>query len=347
VEEKVDEAVRGRVVVMDEAAVRGGELETILEFEMKSQPLTFGSGPNADMRVGDAGGLIAAEEARVWVQRGRMVYHKLTTLSAMATEGVTAGWQFLEDGDEMRIGPYRIIFQAAQKDDALEDESQIPDGLPQEHGMALRRAFGLTETDRSPDMNEWVGEQAPMRPASGAVEPSKASDDPVEAPAPQDVSSDLEASDGWQQPDTKETPEQTPQVSSQWDIPQPQTSEWGSAAPSSSWDSGSQTSNESEQDGEESQDSGSWESAGASWSLGGPAEEQDSESAQPEQWGPTMLEPKSADWLVEQSQPIEDGGQIIQPDTWSSFASSDDDAASGATGDSEDGEDPEERAWGT
>jgi hypothetical protein len=90
------------------------------------------------MRVGDAGGLIAAEEARVWIQRGRLVYHKLTTLSAMATEGVTAGWQFLDDGDEMRIGPYRLIFQAQVQEETPEEVVLTPDRLPQEHGMALR-----------------------------------------------------------------------------------------------------------------------------------------------------------------------------------------------------------------
>jgi VWFA-related protein len=133
-----DEVVLGRVVIMDEDAVRNGALDSIREFEMHALPMTFGSGPGADMRVGDAGGLIAAEEARVWVQRGRLVFHKLTTLSAMATEGVTAGWQFLEDGDEMRIGPYRLIFQAQQQEEVQEEVVPAPDRLPQEHGMALR-----------------------------------------------------------------------------------------------------------------------------------------------------------------------------------------------------------------
>jgi VWFA-related protein len=130
--------IRGRVVIMDEAAVRSGALDSIREYEMRSSPLTFGSGPGVDIRVDDVGGLIAAEEARIWVQRGRLVYHKLTTLTAMATEGVTAGWQFLEDGDEMRIGPYRLLFQAQIEEQKLEEIMPLPDHLPQEHGMALR-----------------------------------------------------------------------------------------------------------------------------------------------------------------------------------------------------------------
>jgi VWFA-related protein len=150
------DAIRGRVVVMDEAAVRDGALDSIREFEIRSSPLTFGSGPGVDMRVGDAGGLIAAEEARVWVQRGRLVYHKLTTLSAMATEGVTAGWQFLEDGDEMHIGPYRLIFQAQMEEATQEEVAPAPDRLPQEHGMALRP----TGTDEAGNrgLRSWVSD---------------------------------------------------------------------------------------------------------------------------------------------------------------------------------------------
>jgi VWFA-related protein len=164
-----DESVLGRVVIMDEDAVRSGALDSIREFEMHASPMTFGSGPSADMRVGDAGGLIAAEEARVWVQRGRLVFHKLTTLSAMATEGVTAGWQFLEDGDEMRIGPYRLIFQAQQQEEAPEEVVPAPDRLPQEHGMALRRTGtdNLTASRAVPNWNPDVSSprQASWRPS--------------------------------------------------------------------------------------------------------------------------------------------------------------------------------------
>jgi hypothetical protein len=74
-------------------------------------------------------------------------------------------------------------------------------------------------------------------------------------------------------------------------------------------------------------------------------------SSQPAEWGPTLLEPKSADWLVEQSEPVDDGvGQILQPDAWGGFVSGDDDDGSATSetdslGDDEG--DPEERAWGT
>jgi len=145
-------SAQGRIVIMDEDAVRNGQLDAIQEYEIFSSPLTLGTGPGADMHVQDATGAIAAEEARVWVQKGRLVYHKLTTLSAMATEGVTSGWQFLEDGDEMRIGGYRIVFQYLANRPVVEGDKPVdaPTGLPQEHGMHIRHAWDGAGDYRSP-----------------------------------------------------------------------------------------------------------------------------------------------------------------------------------------------------
>ncbi len=252
-----EDVIRGRVVIMDEAEVRGGELEGIREFEMRSSPLTFGSGPGADMRVGDAGGLIAAEEARVWIQRGRLVYHKLTTLSAMATEGVTAGWQFMEDGDEMRIGPYRLIFQAQLEEEAEEKVIQPPDRLPQEHGMALRP----TGTDDSgsrgfPALNldtQGPGGGTPARPPSLHDFNTPGQDgsartwgrDPVEPPNPSTRWGDSEDARAFEwgvvesEPGSEEGAnsegEGEEQSASGWSFSeQTAASEWGSEAPRAS-----------------------------------------------------------------------------------------------------------------
>jgi VWFA-related protein len=322
-------AVQGRVVVMDEAAVRGGELEAILEYEMKSLPLTFGSGPDVDIRVDDAGGLIAAEEARIWIQRGRMVYHKLTTLSAMATEGVTAGWQFLDDGDEMRVGPYRLIFQKHQEEKTEADLEPTPQRLPQEHGMALHQSFGLTEAGRSVGSLDNHDEPGPF-----AIDLGDGAADAAGEDVTQDADEDPVASD------------------SDWG--------WGSATAESSAGMGSaQTSALGWDTLEPAQEAGSAEpsleeSQPSEWSLegdpGAPAESPsvDPDERQPEEWGPSLLEPRSADWLVEQSQPVGDGvGQIIQPDAWGGFVSSDDDESPAAPSDEEVIDDEDDRAWGT
>ncbi|MGE0058738.1 MAG: VWA domain-containing protein [Dehalococcoidia bacterium] len=103
--------VRGRIVVMDEQAIREGDLTAITEYSIGNAPLTLGAGATCDIQIIDEDN-IAMEEARLWVQKGRLVYHKLTTLSAMATEGVTSGWLLLADGEELHLGKYRLLFQA-------------------------------------------------------------------------------------------------------------------------------------------------------------------------------------------------------------------------------------------
>ena len=143
------EGPRARIIVMDEAGVRNGRLDVIREYAIGRKPLTFGTSESCDISVADQeDGRIAAEEARLWVRGGRLVYHKLTTLSAMATEGVTSGWHFLESGEEIRVGAYRIVFQfdapaEAEEGEPEEQPETHPDDTgelspPQEHGMALR-----------------------------------------------------------------------------------------------------------------------------------------------------------------------------------------------------------------
>ncbi len=108
----------GRLVVMDETAIRNGDLSAIHEFPIGGSPLTLGTASSCEIRVQDDEGAIAGEEARIWIHRGRLVYHKLTTLSAMATAGVQSGWLFLEEGEEIRLGSYRLLFQAEAPNEA-------------------------------------------------------------------------------------------------------------------------------------------------------------------------------------------------------------------------------------
>jgi hypothetical protein len=115
-------------------------LHTTREFELGEAPLTIGTGKHVDIRLEDDTGLIADEEARVWVQRGRITFHRLTALSAMATAGVTPGWEFFDNNDEMRVGAYRFVFQIDVNEEQPQPEEQITGSMPQEHGMTLRRS---------------------------------------------------------------------------------------------------------------------------------------------------------------------------------------------------------------
>ena len=122
--EPADDHLQGRLLVMDERPEMRGQEGSIREYELRGSPLSFGVGTNCTVRVDDTSGEIANEEARIWVQKRRLVYHKLTTLSAMATEGMVSGWLFLDDGDEMRVGSYRLLFHAEEEGEQL-DESAL------------------------------------------------------------------------------------------------------------------------------------------------------------------------------------------------------------------------------
>jgi hypothetical protein len=120
-----DDRLFGHLIVMDERPEMRGEEGSIREYELRGSPLTFGVGPSCNVRVDDTSGEIANEEARIWVQKRRLVYHKLTTLSAMATEGMVSGWLFLDDGDEMRAGSYRLVFRAVDEAAEQIDEEAL------------------------------------------------------------------------------------------------------------------------------------------------------------------------------------------------------------------------------
>ena len=122
-EEPQDDGLKGRLLVMDERPESRGQTGSIREFELRGSPLSFGVGSGCNVRVEDTTGEIGVEEARIWVQKRRLVYHKLTTLSAMATEGMVSGWLFLDDGDEMRVGSYRLVFRAEDEAVAVADDA--------------------------------------------------------------------------------------------------------------------------------------------------------------------------------------------------------------------------------
>ncbi len=148
--------------------------------------------------------------------------------------------------------------------------------------------------------------------------------------------------DGWEQADAQEPPEESAPATSEWDFAEPEssTSEVSDGADGGTNSLAAEPSKESpealEEDGEADQLS---------------SDSDNESSGLASEWESPLLEPKSADWLVEQSQPVEEGlGKIVQPDAWSSFVSGSDDDKSESleSGEAPDDEiEPEERAWGT
>jgi predicted component of type VI protein secretion system len=84
-----------------------------------ARPRRVGSSPHCDLVLASEDGSIAPEEARMWVSEGRLLYHKLTRLTTFASEGPTGGWFMLQNGDEIRVGPYRLVFELLVPDDGV------------------------------------------------------------------------------------------------------------------------------------------------------------------------------------------------------------------------------------
>jgi VWFA-related protein len=82
------------------------------EFNVGSRPISIGSAGWCAVVLPDDGGRIGLEEARAWVHHSnRLMLHRLTRLSVLASEGTSGGWMFLQDGEEVSIGPCRLAFR--------------------------------------------------------------------------------------------------------------------------------------------------------------------------------------------------------------------------------------------
>jgi VWFA-related protein len=93
--------------------------------DVGSRPRRIGSAPYCDLVLTDDDGAIAPEEARVWVSEGRLLYHKLTRLTAFASDGPSGGWFVLADRDEMRIGPHRLVFELLPQKDVYAEALSV------------------------------------------------------------------------------------------------------------------------------------------------------------------------------------------------------------------------------
>ena len=99
-------------------------------FYVGKRPRRIGSAPHCDIILQDEESAAPSECARVWITEDRLMFHKLTSLGAMAFEGASGGWVIYESGDEVRIGPHRLVFEfmTAEEAQSLALESEpVPD----------------------------------------------------------------------------------------------------------------------------------------------------------------------------------------------------------------------------
>ncbi len=95
--------------------------------------VSVGSGERCAVRIDDRG--LSAVEARVWVRGRQLMLHRITSINALANEGVTGGWVILDVGDTFDIGPHSYEFRLLEKEkppappsvahDILRDDSAL------------------------------------------------------------------------------------------------------------------------------------------------------------------------------------------------------------------------------
>jgi VWFA-related protein len=138
-------------------------------------PVSIGAAPWCDISLPDEDGSIGQEEARAWVHQDKLIFHRLTRLSLLASDGAVGGWLILENGDEVNVGAFRLRFVSltpviAEQDNvnkALHEAVQHFSARPSDVGLASRL---------------WPTEDPPRKPA------------PEKEESPQPVSSELAAS---------------------------------------------------------------------------------------------------------------------------------------------------------
>jgi len=97
------------------------------EYIVGGSPVSIGSGEQCAVRVPDRG--LSAVEARIWVRSGKLMLHKMTSLNALANEGVTGGWSILDPGDTFELGPHQFLFKLMEEEPAPAPEGDVPDVL--------------------------------------------------------------------------------------------------------------------------------------------------------------------------------------------------------------------------
>ncbi len=118
------------------------------EYVVGGQPVSIGSGEHCAVRIADRG--LSAVEARIWVRNGQLMLHRMTSLNALANEGVTGGWSILDPGDSFDLGPHSFEFRLVKDAVPEVDASDIPNVLRDpENSPKLTPMGGLTPAEPS------------------------------------------------------------------------------------------------------------------------------------------------------------------------------------------------------
>lgn len=91
-------------------------------YPVGGKPVSLGNGDTCGVHIDDAS--LASEEARLWIRKGTLMYHRMTRLTTIAFEGAPGGWQMLEPGESFSIGAHTFEFKL------------LPEGVPTDEALA-------------------------------------------------------------------------------------------------------------------------------------------------------------------------------------------------------------------
>jgi hypothetical protein len=97
------------------------------EYVVGGSPVSIGSGEHCAVRVPDRG--LSSVEARIWVRGKQLMVHRMTSLNALANEGVSGGWVILDPGDTFDLGPHEFEFRLLPVEAPVEDAGEVPNVL--------------------------------------------------------------------------------------------------------------------------------------------------------------------------------------------------------------------------
>ena len=95
---------RARLTLMDEPSN-----ERV--FSVAGTPVTIGSDSGCTIVLADAGGRVAPRDVRVWLREDKFMLHRLSRRTTTPPADQQPAWAILEDGDEIRVGPFRFAFE--------------------------------------------------------------------------------------------------------------------------------------------------------------------------------------------------------------------------------------------
>ncbi|HEX5480082.1 MAG TPA: VWA domain-containing protein [Dehalococcoidia bacterium] len=97
------------------------------EYVVGGSPVSIGSGEHCAVRVPDRG--LSSVEARIWVRGKQLMVHRMTSLNALANEGVSGGWVILDPGDTFDLGPHEFEFRLLPVPAPVEESGDVPNVL--------------------------------------------------------------------------------------------------------------------------------------------------------------------------------------------------------------------------